>query len=163
MNAMDMIRNSLNMGDMITKSYLGDLTDTEMMLRPHPNCNHIKWQLGHLIASEHGINSAVLPAGMPPLPEGFAERYSKDAAGSDDPAAFDSKDLLMATYEAQRAATLAALESLSESDLDRPSPESMQNYAPTLGAALNLHGHHHLMHGGQWVVVRRSLGKPALF
>lgn len=163
MKAMDVIRNTLDMGDMITRSYLGDLTDEQMMLRPHTGCNHLKWQLGHLIASEHTINNAIVPDSMPPLPEGFAERYSKEAAASDDPDAFDSRETLLAVYDQQRAATKKLLESLTEADLDKPSPESMQAYAPTLGAALNLHGMHHQMHGGQWVIVRRSLGKPALF
>ena len=53
------IRTTLDTANMICTSYLGDLTDEEMMHRPTPGCNHIKWQLGHLIASEHGMISNV--------------------------------------------------------------------------------------------------------
>jgi len=160
MNAADAIRNTLNVADMVMRAYLEDLTDSELMMRPHSGCNHIKWQLGHLIASENQLNSAVYPDAMPPLPDGFADRYSKEAAASDDASAFDSKEVLFATYEAQRAATLAILEKAPPEDFDRPSPEQLQGYAPTAGAVLNLHGQHHLMHCGQWVIVRRMLGKP---
>jgi DinB superfamily len=163
MNAADSIRNSLDVGEMITKSYLGDLTDEELMLRPHSGCNHIKWQLGHLIASENKINNSILADSMPALPDGFADRYSKEAAVSDDPAKFDSKDDLFAAYEQQRAGTRAILDGASETDLDKPTPEDLQAFVRTLGAALNLHALHHLMHAGQWVIVRRSLGKPAMF
>ena len=53
MDAKTAIKTGIDTGNMISTSYLGDLTDEEMMHRPHPDCNHIKWQMGHLIASEH--------------------------------------------------------------------------------------------------------------
>jgi hypothetical protein len=41
--------------------------------------------------------------------------------------------------------------------------ESMQGYAPTVAAVYDMQGSHYLMHAGQWVVVRRQLGKPPLY
>jgi hypothetical protein len=160
MNAADAIRNSLDVGHMVTQAYLSDMTDEELMMRPHSGCNHVNWQLGHLIASEHQLNNSAMPDCMPPLPEGFLERYAKEAAASDDPADFADKETLFNAYEQQRSATRAILDRLSPEDLDKPSPEHLQAYAPTLGAVLNLHGLHHLMHCGQWAVLRRILGKP---
>ena len=61
------------------------------MKRPHPDCNHTNWQLGHLIQSDHQMVSAVAPGKMPPLPDGFAEMYAKETASSDDPSAFLKK------------------------------------------------------------------------
>lgn len=163
MNTSQAIKGSINMGNLVCSGYVQDLTDEELMLRPHPGINHIKWQLGHLISSEHGMVNGVVPGSMPSLPEGFSEKYSKETAGSDDAAAFDSKEELLRLWNEQRAGTLAALEGLSEEDFDKPSPESMQAYAPTVGDAFNMQGSHWLMHAGQWVVVRRQLGKPPLF
>ena len=94
---------------MISTSYLADLTDQEMMHRPAPGCNHIKWQVGHLIASENSMINQCLPGALPELPAGFAEKYTKETAGSDDEAAFDSKEDLMKLHEQQRTATLSAL------------------------------------------------------
>ncbi|MEO8497324.1 MAG: DinB family protein [Planctomycetota bacterium] len=163
MNSRDAIKLSINMGDMISMGYLQDLTDEQMMQRPHPECNHLKWQIGHLIASEQGMIDGVVPGSMPALPDGFKERYGKETAKSDDASAFDSKEDLLRLYQEQRAGTLAALERLSDAELDKPSPEAMRGYAPTVAAAFSMQGSHWIMHAGQWAVLRRQLGKPPLF
>jgi hypothetical protein len=157
------IKLSIDSGEMIATSYLNDLTDKEMFHRPHRDCNHINWQVGHLIASEHEMIEAVRPGSMPPLPAGFAQKYANDKAKSDNPAQFCSKSELLTALQQQRAGTLAALDKCSAADLDRQSPESMQSYAPTVGAAFSLQGGHWLMHAGQWAVIRRQLGRPPLF
>ncbi|MBI2480088.1 MAG: DinB family protein [Planctomycetia bacterium] len=159
----DATKLAIDMGDMISMAYLQDLTDEQLMQRPHPECNHLKWQIGHLIASETMMIDAVAPGSMPALPDGFAERYGKETAKSDDAAAFDSKEELLRVYQQQRAATLAALSKLSDEELDKPSPESMQGYAPKIAAAFSMQGSHWIMHAGQWAVLRRQLGKPPLF
>lgn len=163
MDAKAAIKTGMDTGNMVSTAYLGDLTDEEMMHRPHPDCNHIKWQMGHLIVSENQIIDGVLPGSMPALPDGFADKYTKETAGSDDAAAFDSKEELMRLYQEQRAGTLAALENVDAADLDTAGPESMQAYAPTVGAAFSLQGGHWLMHAGQWAVIRRQLGRAPLF
>ena len=163
MDSKEVIKTALSTANMITTMYLGDLTDEELMHRPATGCNHIKWQLGHLITSEHKILSSIYPGSMPELPAGFAERYVNEQASVDDPAAFDSKAELMQQYEAQRAGTLALLDKISVSDLSKESPEAMKAYAPTYAAAFLLQDGHWLMHAGQWAVIRRQLGRPPLF
>ena len=163
MDAHDVLKSTIGMGRMIATSYLDDLTDEEMMHRPDPKCNHINWQLGHLIASEHQMINGVCPGAMPALPDGFAEKYTKETAGSDDANAFEDKESLMKTYEEQRAATLAALDGISNDDLGNESPEQMRAYAPTVAAVFELQGSHYLMHAGQWAVIRRQLGRPPMF
>ncbi len=66
-------------------------------------------------------------------------------------------------FNATRAATLAALEGLSDADLDRPGKGRMARMAPTLGDMLILACNHTMMHGGQFSTVRRKLGKPVIF
>ena len=163
MNAREAVKLAMDSGNMIGMAYLDDMTDEEMMQRPHPDCNHIKWQIGHLIASENQIINGVLPGTMPDLPDGFAERYSKETSTSDDASAFDSKEDLLKLYQEQRTAALGKLESLSDEDLSAEGPEEMKTYAPTVGAAFDLLGGHWLMHAGQWAVIRRQLGRPPLF
>ena len=163
MNARDAIKVSIGTAQMISLDYLKDLTDAEMMHRPHPEINHIKWQIGHLITSERMMVEGVAPNSMPPLPDGFAERYSKETATSDDAAAFDSKEELLRVFNQQRDATLATLDKLSDEDLDEPSPESLRDYAPNVGAVFNMQGAHWLMHAGQWAVIRRQLGRAPLY
>ncbi len=163
MDAKTAIKTGIDTGNMITTSYLGDLTDEEMMHRPHPECNHIKWQMGHLIASEHMMVDSLSPGCMPALPDGFADKYNKETAKSDDPAAFDSKEELMRLFEEQRAGTLAALEKTDADHLSDDAPESIRSFVPTVGSVFSLQGGHWLMHAGQWAVIRRQLGRPPLF
>ena len=130
------------------------------MQRPHPGCNHLNWQVGHLILAEHQLIEKVAPGKMPPLPDGFAARYAKESAGSDDASQFLTKDELLTAHRTQRQGTLAALAACSEADLDRPTGV---DYAPTVGVMFSMQGSHWLMHAGQWAVARRQLGRPALF
>ena len=160
MNVKEALKLSIDMGRMVSMGYVDDLSDEELMRRPHPECNHIKWQLGHLISSEHMMMEQVASGSMPPLPDGFPERYTKETAASDDPSVFDTKADLLKTFEAQRAGTLAALEKTDEADFSR---ETGVEYAPTVGAMFELQGSHWLMHAGQWAVIRRMLGRAPLF
>lgn len=160
MNARQAIKLSIEMGEMVASSYLSDLTDADLMRRPHPGCNHINWQVGHLIASGRHHLETISPGSSPPLPAGFAEKYGKDNASNNDPAAFCKKDELLALHKAQQQKLVAILEGLSDAELDR---STGVDYAPTVGAMISLEGAHWLMHAGQWVIVRRELGKPALF
>ena len=50
MDSREAIKLNLDTAKMICDGYLDDLSDEDMMKRPHPGCNHIKWQVGHLIA-----------------------------------------------------------------------------------------------------------------
>ncbi len=163
MKANQALRLSIDMAKMITDAYILDLNQQEWMHRPHPSCNHITWQLGHLINSEHQMIEGCFPGSMPPLPEGFAAKYKKETAGVDDPARFHSREELIEAMNRQRQGTLAALAKCSEADLDKPAPESMRSYAPNFGAVFEMQGSHWLMHAGQWAVIRRQLGRPPVF
>jgi hypothetical protein len=68
----------------------------------------------------------------------------------------------VALFEKVRGATLAALDSFSESDLDKEGPEAMRSFCPTAGHFFTLIATHPMMHAGQFVIVRRQLGKPIL-
>jgi len=149
---------NLKTSAMVCRTYLDDLTDEEAMQRPHPKCNHINWQIGHLIASENGMASAC-GGEIPALPEGFAEKYSKETGGSDSASDFVPKSELMKIAVAQHEAVVKVVGGMSDEDFDKPGPESMRSYAPTMGALVNMMGSHWMMHAGQFVIVRRQLGR----
>ena len=161
MTAKDMIKTTIGMGHEILTTYLSDLSDEDLMVRAVPGVNHIAWQLGHLIASEHDMLSQV-GFSMPDLPEGFAASYTKETATSDDVSKFHKKDAYLKWMEEQRAATLAALDAVPDADLDKPAPEPMREYAPTIGAMFNIVGVHEMMHAPQFIAVRRLAGKPVV-
>lgn len=160
MDAHKALLEGLNMADIVCLGYIQDLADADLLRRPHPKCNHLNWQVGHLVTAEHQMLESVQPGSMPPLPAGFAEKYAKETQGSDNPAQFCKKEELLRAHAEQREGTKRLLARLSPADLDR---ETGIDYAPTLGAMIGLQSSHWLMHAGQWVIVRRELGKPVLF
>lgn len=163
MDSRDAIRQSLGVADMVAASYLEDLDDAELFVRPVEGANHTAWQLGHLITSENRLMEGIRPGAMPALPEGFADKYTSDTSKSDEPGEFHTKQEYLQLLKQQREATLEVLEQLSDEDLDQPSPEQFRKMFPTVGAILTLQAAHTLMHAGQWTVLRRKLGKPVLF
>jgi hypothetical protein len=163
MNAKEVLQAAQSMSMMVLKGYFADLTDAELLTRPGVGCNHLAWQLGHLINSEVNLLKAVCPGTAIELPAGFAEAHGKNAAGENNAAKFCTKDEYVALFDKVNAATLTALEKLSEADLDQPAPEQVRAYAPTVGNVFVLIATHPMMHAGQFVPVRRALGKPVLF
>jgi hypothetical protein len=163
MTAHDALKTTIGMGQFVSMAYLADLSDADLLRRAAPNINHVNWQVGHLILADYNHVNEILPGAMPPLPKDFERIYSRDTAASDDGKNFLDKATLLKTFEEQRAALLKALDSLSADDLDRPAPEKYLQYARNWGALFELAGSHWLMHCGQWAVVRRQMGKPALF
>jgi hypothetical protein len=162
MNAKDVIKNTLDTSDAILSRYVEDLADADLLLRPVAGMNHIAWQLGHLIDVESRLVETIRPGSSPKLPEGFADNHKMDQAKSDDPSHFTTKAEYLNLWKAQRAATKAVLDSLPDAELDEQKP-GLPGFAPTVGAVFNLLGTHPLMHFGQFVAVRRMLGKPVAF
>jgi hypothetical protein len=158
----DAIGLGIGMSDYIIGAYIGDLTDADLLLRPVPGMNHIAWQLGHLIAAEHRFVEMVKPGSCPALPAGFDEAHNKETTTLDDPSKFHSLSKYQELWKAQRAATMAALESFPESELDKTDPEKYPEWAPTPAAIFAMCGTHALMHCGQFVPVRRMVGKPVV-
>lgn len=159
MNAREAIRNTIESSSMIVDSYMKDLSDEDLLIRPVSGMNHMAWQIGHLIGTEQRLVDMVSPGTSPPLPPDFNEGHGRDKFTEDDPAKFYPVARYQELWGLQRRASLALLDRLSEEDLDR-TDEKFPPFAPTVGAVMNLIGTHPLMHAGQFVAVRRSLGKP---
>ena len=162
MNTKDAIRSSANLSNMVIKTYISDMEDADLMRRPGEGCNHLAWQLGHLISSECQLLNMVTPGSAIDLPDGFADAHSKEQCTNDDPASYRDKSTYIELFDRVRAASQAALDACDDSDLDNPAPENFRDFCPTVGDMFTLIATHPLMHAGQFVVVRRQLGKPIL-
>lgn len=161
-SAKDLLTHNMSFCREILIGYVSDMSDAELFMRPTPTTNHIAWQLGHLIASEHSMLAA-MGASAPALAGDFAASYTKETSTSNDPKKFHTKAQYLDLLEKVRKATLSALEATKDADLDKPAPEKMRSYAPTVLSVYHLIGSHELMHAGQFVPLRRMLGKPVLF
>lgn len=160
MNTQQAISATMDMSSTVMNRYLADFSDAELMERPGPGCNHIAWQLGHLIASEVQLLQAIVPHAQVDLPEGFAAKHSKDQAGNDNAADFYSKQEYLDLFEKVHTVTRAEIAKMSDADFDQPGPEPFRAMFPTVGDVVILIAVHGLMHAGQIVPVRRRLDKP---
>jgi hypothetical protein len=160
MNTKQAITSTMDISLMVLKQYVGDLSDAELLQRPGKGCNHIAWQLGHLISSECGMLESLAPGAAPELPAGFKDKHEKTNAASDNPKDFCTKQQYVELLDKVNAATRSALEKVSDADLDKPAPESFRAWFPTAGQVWILIATHPLMHAGQFVPVRRALNKP---
>ncbi len=162
MTAKDTIRMTLGASDHIITIYLDGLGDADLRLQPVKGMNPIAWQIAHLIQVERMMVEAARPGLSPSLPEGFEADHPRKV---EDHSKMNYRPIeqYLEAWKAQRAATLQALDSLSDEELDAPTPERFQRMAKTQGQMFNLAGLHALGHAGQFVATRRKLEKPIAF
>ncbi|MHC5542391.1 DinB family protein [Singulisphaera rosea] len=160
MTAKDVIRQTYAMADRFVSLYVGDLDDAEIRMTPVEGMNSIAWQLGHLILSESRMLDRLVPGSSPKLPEGFDVQHGREDMSAIDPKGFLTKADYLELAKAQREATKALLDQVSEEELDAPGPEASRKTCPTVGSLYQLMGTHVLLHVGQFVAVRRALKKP---
>ncbi len=164
MHSIEFIVRSLNASGEMLKMTLADMSDADLLTRPCPSANHPLWQLGHLCVAETNLLNGFKPNCMPELPSGFADRFAnKKTNNIDDPKLLATKQQVVDLFVKTRQATIAAVQTLSESDLDKPAPEQFRKFFATIGDLVNLQTTHVMMHLGQIQVARRKLGKPVLF
>ncbi|MCB0335705.1 MAG: DinB family protein [Bdellovibrionales bacterium] len=162
MELKDQLKHALQMSGHVMKTYLEDISDDELMLRPAEGSNHPKWQLGHLIVAENFFLAALGVEKAVELPADFAEKHDKTKDKNDSAADFFSKEVYQDLFQKTRMATLAALEAFDVARFGESSPDSIKMLAPTLGNLFGLCSDHTLMHAGQIAVLRRKLGKPVV-
>lgn len=162
MNFKDAIRSALRTADFMAQGYLADITPAEMLARPVDGANHIAWQLGHLITSERHLVEAAAPGSMPPLPEGFAERHRRDRKPTDNAADYLSKEEYLQLAQKVRASTLATLDLFSDADFANPVTARVPPFVKCAGDCFATIAPHWTLHAGQWVVLRRKLGRPVM-
>ncbi len=162
MDVKQVLRTNFSLQEFLVAAYLADLSSDEWFARPVPGINPIAWQIGHLITSEWSLVEKILPGKMDPLPEGFAQKHSKETSGIDDPAQFLAKEEYLTLAKQVRQNTLRLMEAMTPADLDLPVANIMP-LVKTNGDLFLFIGTHWIMHSGQWAVFRRSWGRPPLF
>ena len=157
------IQTSLEMTKKDLEWFLSDFSDSELFVRPIPEANHAAWQIGNIIGGDYFFVKAVMPnAPMPELPAGFLEQHGSKGAKDNGPAGFLTKAEYLKLFGEVRAATIAALNTLTDADLDKPTEGDMKAFAATYAHVFLVASHHTWMHLGQFSVIRRKLGKPTL-
>ena len=142
MGPKDVIRKRSTLSDYIIKSYVKDLSDADLRLRPVEGMHPIALQLGHLIAAERMFKEMIKPGSSPRrCPRASPKRTTSRRPGKDD-SRFTTKDEYLKLWDEQRAATKALLDGVSDADLDDNRGGKLPPWAPTVGAVLNMAGLH---------------------
>jgi hypothetical protein len=145
----------------LVDAHFSDYSDADMLARPCDAANHAAWQLGHLITSTANlVNMGSKDAFPAPSPE-ETKRYSREGCRLND--GFASKAELLRRFGETNERAIKWIEGLSDADMDKPMPEALQAFAPTLGHLAYMLPSHVMMHLGQIQGIRRKLGKPVLF
>jgi uncharacterized damage-inducible protein DinB len=141
------------------KRFVADLSADEFLHRPSPIANCAAWTVGHLALTDRRA-LARLGAPLPPLPDGFERRFSRDE-GCPQAKEFGDVQKIVAVFDEHRSRLVAAAKAVTPEQLDQKLDKPIA-MASTVGEALAFQAVHTAMHAGQIVMIRRSLGRPPL-
>ena len=161
MRAQDVLAFSLKTMRGMIENMCKELTPEQLLHRPCAEANCAAWILGHLAATDHRFLTALGEQDVPPLPEGFGQKFSTKGEA---PKAKEFGDVssLLPMFLQMRDRLIAATERSSAEKL----AEAVDLGSPRIkkkGEMLALAGFHTGLHAGHISTIRRSLGKPALF
>jgi hypothetical protein len=145
------------------QALLADLTDEQMMLRPGGVMNHPKWILGH-VSIYHPVIVKLI-AGEPFADAKDDPKFGFAGQGPvDDPAAYESKDAMVARFTSgHEQVAQALLKAPPEAFARKPSLERWAKLYPTVEFMLpDLLLHHESLHIGQLSIWRRAAGLPGV-
>jgi uncharacterized damage-inducible protein DinB len=93
---------------------------------------------------------------------GFHERFSMGSQPVSDPAAYPAVEEVLTYMRERRQTLLALLDSMTDEDLHRATPEGAPDFLRDLQSIFETVAWHEGLHSGQVSVARRSLGHPPL-
>ena len=162
MNTIEFIKMSLENGKGWTLGLIMDMRDAPLTQPTPKGGNHPLWVLGHIVRAESDLLDGFIlgqPNRFPEL-EVFG-MGNEPTTNADD---YPSMDELLTKFEQIRSATLAHLDTLSESDLANKShaPEEFGATFGTVGACFAAMATHMAFHTGQVADARRAAGRKPL-
>ena len=114
---------------------VSDLSDADLLVRPLPGANHAAWQIGNVIGGDLFLVQSELPdAAFPALPAGFLELHGASGAANDGADGFLTKAEYLDLLTKVRAASIAAVDTLTDADLHRPASEKAAGLDADVGA-----------------------------
>ncbi len=128
----------------------------------HPGANHALWFAGHMCVTDSFFLSLVAPERAKEL-DGYGEKFGMGSQPTSDPVAYPPATEVLEVMRERRQALLSALESLTDEDLARPTPEGTPDMFPDIASIFEMATWHEGLHAGQMSVARRALGNAPLF
>ena len=139
--------------------FTSDLAPAEYLHRPAEKANCAAWTVGHLALSDRHVLKQ-LGAELPPLPDGFDTRLSREE-GCPQAGDFGDVSQVIPVFNDHRNRLIEAIKRTPAEQLDKPL-EKPHPMFKTLGEFVTFMAAHTAMHVGQITIIRRSLGRPPL-
>jgi hypothetical protein len=159
MDSIELIRENLVRSEQIVLAGIEDMAGHGLVFpTPRGGC-HTIWVLGHLAYIESLVIRTFVGGTDNPLASWADVFDGADVSGA--PSDFPPFHEVLERCRAERAATVALLDSLAEVDLDRPSsgaPEGAEELFGTWRACFQYAADHWFMHRGQLADARRAAG-----
>ena len=149
---------SLSSSQRLLHRYIDDLSPQEFLHRPAPKANCTAWLIGHLTLSDRRALMFAGEKDLPPLPDGYEKRFSRDE-GSPQAGEFGDISILMPLFDRHHNQLIEAMKRAPAELLDRPLEKSLP-FAKTVAEFVSFMSLHGAMHAGQITIIRRSLGRP---
>ena len=156
----DAIRYSLNMADQATMQSLATIEDTPLTFPTGNGGCHPLWVIGHLAFVE-GLTHEMLGGGANPVAH-WAEIFGQDTVPTADAAQYPAFAKVRDKYMQLRNRNLQLLESMTEADLDQPTPwqpKGLEEHFATFGKALLTIAMHQMAHRAHISDAIRAAGR----
>jgi uncharacterized damage-inducible protein DinB len=156
-----LLRQLVNIRQMSERLLEDFKTPEQWTFQAHPACNHALWFAGHMATSDNFFLSLVDPEKARQLPD-YQAKFGMGSQPTSDPAAYPTPETVQATMRERRQALLSVLESMTEEDLAKKTPEGAPEFLPDVASVFELAVWHEGQHRGQLSVARRALGHKPL-
>jgi len=163
MNAIDVIRMSLDQSTAWVMELIVDMKDAPMTTPTPDGGNHPLWILGHVTYSEAELRDEFIFGKPNPLAE-WKDIFGQGSQPSADASQYPPFEEILAKFAEVRSDTQKMLETMSDDDLDQPSkvPDEAKDFFGTVGQCLSAMPLHLVFHGGEVADARRAAGRQPL-
>ena len=157
MNVQELYKHQFEMGRFMLSEMIKEMSPEEMAASPVPGGNNPLWNVGHLVFSEaRGLYARIRQ--QPNPVESWESLFAEGSTPIKGGKGYPSKEELWSRFEQVRKDLLSFIESVSETDLDRPTTIDHPLFN-TVGKVLGSLAMHQAFHVGQIAVARKALGK----
>jgi uncharacterized damage-inducible protein DinB len=162
MTRKEFIKESLKFSRGFTNQLLDKFeSESDWLYQVHPEANHALWCAGHLALTDEFFIGMLAPDKAADRSE--AERlFGMGSKPVNDAAAYPKPAAVRKSLNDAREKLLAVLDGMSETDLDKPTPEGAPEFLPTVESVFRLAMFHEGIHAGQATVANRGLGHASV-
>ena len=128
----------------------------------HKNCNHALWFSGHMAHVDNFFISLVVPNRAISLPKLYNDRFGLGSQPTSNLSDYPATYEVLARMQERRETLLAALDSLTEENLGRSTPDGAPDFLADYGSVFEMAVWHEGLHNGRLSSSRHALGYEPL-